>query len=149
MEVGMNRFCSRLAIVSLQLAVAVAAFGQGWPLPARTPDTEVSCHACTGSSPAADGKTVGYKTPLATFTGRFLDSQATNDIQYPLRTARAGKIVLSPDGKRIYVQLGGMLAAYDSATFFAQLAAGQALIPSTTVPLSVYNYPRQGGVSEV
>src|SRR5258708_32255001 len=133
----MNRLHGRFAVVLVLLSVAVAAFGQGWPLPSKTPNVEVNCTACTGSSPAADGKTVGYRTPIAAFTGRLLDSQGTNDIQQTFRTARAAKIVLSPDGKRIYIQLGGMAAAYDAARFFTRLASGEALTPSSSVPLTV------------
>ncbi len=145
-----NRFGNRFAVVALlHLTFVVAAFGQGWPLPGKTPNVEVSCTACTGSSPAANGKTVGYRTPITAFTGRFLDSQATNEFQQPFRTARAAKIVLSSDGKRIYVQIGGMAAAYDTASFFTRLASGEALIPSTSVPLSVINSRPLGGVPEV
>ncbi len=144
----MNRFANRFAIVVLlQLSVAVAAFGQGWPLPAKTPGVEVNCTACTGSNPPANGKTVGFRTPIAAFTGRLLDSQATNDIQQPFRTARAGKIVLSADGKRIYLLIGGMLAAYDTATFFTRLASGEALMTATSVPLTILN--SRPGVPEV
>src|SRR5260221_5005057 len=144
----MNRFHSRFAVVAHQLSIAGAVFAQGWPLQSKTPDTEVGCHACTGSSPAADGKTVGYKAPIAAFTGRFLDSQATNDFEQTFRTARAGKIVVSPDGRRIYIQLGSMVAAYDSSTFFTRLASGEDLIPATSVPLTVNN-SRPYGLSEV
>lgn len=144
----MNRFANRFAIVVLlQLSVAVAAFGQGWPLPSKTPGVEVTCTACTGSSPPANGKTVGYRTPIASFTGRLLDSQTTNDIQQTFRTARAAKIVLSPDGRRIYILIGGMAGAYDTASFFTRLASGEALMPSTSVPLSVLN--SRAGAPEV
>src|ERR1700674_4782574 len=139
-EERVKRFAIRFAIVVLlQLSVAVAAFGQGWPLPGKTPGIEVNCTACTGSSPPANGKTVGFKTPVPAFTGRLLDSQSTNDIQQTFRTARAAKIVLSPDGRRIYIQLGGMLAAYDTASFFTRLASGEALMTATSIPLTVLN----------
>jgi PKD repeat protein len=79
---------------------------------------------------------VGYTAPISTFTGRVLDSQATNDIQQPLRTLRAGKIVLSPDGRRLYMLVGGLVAAWDTSTFFTRLASGESLMTSTSFPLS-------------
>ncbi len=117
--------------------MAVAAFGQGWPVPGKSPSTEVPCSKCTGVSPPADGKTVGYVAPISTLTGRVLDSQATNDIQQPLRTLRAGKMVLSPDGRRLYMLAGGLVAAWDTATFFTRLASGESLMTSPSFPLSV------------
>src|SRR5260221_2208616 len=42
-----------------------------------------------------------------------------------------------------------MAAAYDTASFFTRLASGEALIPSTSVPLSVINSRPLGGVPEV
>src|SRR5438105_144283 len=130
----------RLAAVLLHLSVAVAAFGQGWSIPSKNPNTEVACTACAGQNNAlTSGKTVGYMLPLSSFTGRFLDSQATNDIQQTFRTARAGKLVISPDGRRLYMILGGMIAAYDTTNFFTRLAGGEPLWPSTGIPLSVLN----------
>lgn len=135
---------SRTALSLLFLTASTTAFAQGWPLPGKTQNVEVTCHSCTSSSPPADGKTVGYTGPITSFTGRFLDSQATNEIQQTFRTARAGKFVVSPDGKRLYIQMGSMVAAYDMATFFTRLAGSEPLMRATDVPLSVLNTRVQG-----
>ncbi len=144
----MNRFIKRLAAVLLHLSVAVAVFGQDWAVPARTPNTEVPCTLCVGPNNAlTNGKTVGYAAPIAAFTGRFLDSQATNDIQYPIRTLRAGKLVMSPDGRRLYMIMGGVAMAYDTASFISRLTASEALIPVTSIPINVLNV--RAGAPEV
>ncbi len=145
----MNRLSSRLTFSVLLLTAAATAWAQGYPFPAPVQNVEGTCHSCTSSSPPADGKTVGYTAPISSFTGRFLDSQATNEIEYPLRTARAGKFVISPDGKRLYIQMGSMLAAYDTASFFSRLSASEALMPSTGVPLSIENERYLGNQTEV
>jgi PKD repeat protein len=142
-----NRFISRIVIALLLLQVAVAASGQNWPLPSKNQNVEVACSKCTGASPPADGKTVGYAAPIAAFTGRVVDSQSTNDIQYPLRTLRAGKMGLSPDGRRLYMIQGGLLAAYDTGTLFTRLASGEQLMPSTSIPLSILSF--RAGAPEV
>lgn len=136
----MNRFIKRLAVVLLHLSVAGAAFGQNWSIPSKSPNTESPCTLCVGpNNNLTNGKTVGYMLPLSTHVGRFLDSQATNDIQQTFRTARAGKLVISPDGNRLYMIYGGMIAAYDTAKFFTRLSSGEPLWPSTGIPLSVLN----------
>jgi len=136
-----NRFIKRLAAVLLHLSVAVAVFGQSWTLPSKSPNTEVPCTLCVGpSNGLTNGKTVGYASPIATFAGRFLDSQATNDIQYPIRTLRAGKLVISADGRRLYMIMGGVAMVYDTASFLSRLNSSEALIPVTSIPINVQNY---------
>src|SRR5229473_2025682 len=124
----MKPLLSRLTFSLLLLTAAATAWAQGYPAPARTQNVEVTCHSCTSSSPPADGKIVGYAAPISSFTGRFLDSQATNEIEYPLRTLRAGKFVISPDGRRLYIEIGSMVAAYDTATFFSRLSGSEPLM---------------------
>jgi PKD repeat protein len=130
-----NRFTTRSVLLLLILLASLSTFAQGWPTPAKTPNTEVTC----ASSLCLGAKTVGYAAPLTTFVGRFLDSQATRDYQQNFRTLRAKKIALSQDGKRIYVIMGSLLAAYDTNTFFSRLTGGESMVGSNSVPLSVPN----------
>src|SRR5688500_6222273 len=74
-----------LAMLSVLLQATVAA-AQGWPLPANTPNTTVHCDSCTPLNLALD--TVGYAAPIATFTGRFLDSSMTRAYGGRFPTAR-------------------------------------------------------------
>lgn len=69
----------------------------------------------------------GFSAPVKSFTGRFLDSLNVPDYQCGYRTARSGLIRPSADGKRIYIQMGSGVAAYDAAAFFTQ-RLGQPLV---------------------
>jgi PKD repeat protein len=108
------------------LGAATAVRAQSYPLPATTPGTSVSCDpalpaAAVAACPfAASPSTPGYQLPIKTFTGRFLDATWTPDYQCNFRTSRAGAITLAPDGKRLYVQMGSGVVAYDTSTFFTQ-----------------------------
>ena len=137
-----------MRMVSLGVFVASAAWAQGWPLPANTPMTEVLCPA---SSPACSGQqnlpTPGWSAPVAGFGGRFVDSQSTRDYQFTFRTARARRIKIAPERSRIYVLLGSALAAYDIDSFYSRLAAGEAPMTSTSIP--VYPGNQRTGAPEV
>ena len=74
-----------------------------------------------------------YGGAIAAFTGRYLDSNFTRDLQYPYRTARAFRAVVHPSRNRIYLHLGSTVAAYPLSTFFQRLEAKDALI-SVEIP---------------
>ena len=104
--------------------ILLTAFGttaalraQTYALPAPTPGTPVSCDGCIS---VVKPLTPGYKLPIKIFTGRFLDSTWTPDYQCGFRTSRSGVITFSPDGKRVYMQMGSGVVAYSTATFFTQ-----------------------------
>ena len=133
----MNQYVRRvLWLLFAMTLTTVTAFGQGYPLPSKTPRTTVPCPGCSTSLP--DGKTVGYE-PGMTFTGRYLDSTHTSDIQGTFRTARAASVSYFPAAKRIYVRIGSSVASYDRDTFFQRLEVGEQLWPSTAVPVSPGN----------
>jgi hypothetical protein len=111
----------------LLLAVGATSFAQGWAVPAKTPDTPVSCAACPGLDPTS--MTIGYHAPIATFTGRFLDSTNTSEWFAPFRTARAYMVLVRPDIDRIYFRYGnGTVVAYSLSRFFTRLEAGEPLL---------------------
>src|SRR5712691_13205347 len=108
------------------LPFAASIFAQGWPVPAKTPETPVSCSTCTGRT---NLKTVGYKLPLSTFTGRFLDSSNTGGWFAPFRTARADEVLVMPALNRIYFRIGdGSIGAYSLSAFFSRLEASEPLV---------------------
>src|SRR5581483_688581 len=101
----------RRRTLSLSLALFLSSsllFAQGWPVPAKTPNTEVACNPCPGFS-RTDLKTVGYQSPISTFVGRFIDSQNTGTFQQPFRTARGEMILVAPDRNRVYMLIGSAL----------------------------------------
>ncbi|HSP14464.1 MAG TPA: PKD domain-containing protein [Thermoanaerobaculia bacterium] len=109
------------------LAVAATGYGQGWAVPAKTPETPVPCTGC----PNVDNNslTVGYKAPIATFTGRYLDSSNTSEWFKPFRTARAKYVLAMPALDRIYFKYGdGSVASYKLSTFFTRLEGGERLV---------------------
>ena len=109
------------------LAIAASGYGQGWAVPAKTPDTPVSCSNCPYQS--ASTMTVGYKAPIATFTGRFLDSSNTGEWFIPIRVLRAYDLTVMPGLNRIYFRVGnGTVGTYSLDTFFTRLEAGEGLI---------------------
>jgi len=109
------------------MLTSASAFAQGWPLPAKTPETPVSCATCPGGN--ANTKTVGYKLPISTFTGRFLDSSNTSEWFMPYRTARAEEVLVMPALNRIYFRIGnGSIGAYSLSGFFSRLEAGEPLV---------------------
>jgi len=78
--------------------------------------------------------TPGYPATISTFTGRFLDSQATTDLQYRFRTGRAFLAVPAPSRNRMYMIIGSSLAAFSLDTFFTRVAAGH-LSNANEVPI--------------
>src|SRR5207247_8376235 len=125
----------RLAFFCIFLGVASSALGQGWPLPSKSQNTTVPCPA---SSLACAGKenllTVGYSDPIKTFVGRYLDSQATKEYQFPLRTLRARLVRVAPELNRIYMIQGSTAVGYDLPSFFSRLTAGEAMAGVTVRP---------------
>jgi PKD repeat protein len=110
-------FVRSVLILLATFGATTALIAQSYALPASTPGTPVSCDGCLSDIKPL---TPGYQLPIKTFTGRFLDSTWTPDYQCNFRTARAGSIHISPDGKRIYIQMGSGVVAYNAATFFTQ-----------------------------
>src|SRR5678815_4767250 len=111
---------------ALLLSIAASGLAQGWAVPAKTPETPVSCAACPGQD--VNAQTVGYKAPITTFTGRFLDSTNTSNWFLPFRTARALSVNVQPSLDRIYFRYGaGAVASYTLSTFFTRLEAGESL----------------------
>lgn len=126
------------------LMSAASLLAQGWPVPASTPRTDLPCNTsgCLGKE---NLKVVGYP-PTLRFVGRYLDSTANRDYQFPFRTARVREIRSNPARNRIYMMLGSALAAYDSRTFYTRLQNKEPLFPSTSVPTSVPN--QRSGIPE-
>jgi len=109
------------------LAIAASGYGQGWAVPAKTPDTPVSCSNCPSQS--ASTMTVGYKAPISTFTGRFLDSSNTSEWFLPVRSLRASDVTVMPGLNRIYFRLGnGTVGSYSLGSFFSRLEAGEPIV---------------------
>jgi hypothetical protein len=108
------------------LVVVTSGYGQGWALPAKAPDTPVPCTGCPNVGP--NSLTVGYKSPLFSFTGRYLDSSNTSEWFRPFRTARAKFVLPMPALDRIYFRYGdGSVASYKLSTFFERLETGEQL----------------------
>ena len=128
------------SFLAIAILVAGTAAAQYWPKPAATPGVDVTC---TGCIELHNGKlTPGYPATITTFTGRFLDSQATQDYQQPFKTARAESVTVVPSLHRIYMQIGSAVFAYNLDTFFTRLASGEALTPVTAIPTTSGYYPR-------
>lgn len=119
----------------LALSIATAASAQDWPPPAATPSTDVPCVGCLNGKDAL--KTIGYP-PTLRFVGRFVDSEATHEIQFNFRTVRARGVVFSdnpdPAKSRIYMMLGSAPAAYNTDTFLSRIAAHEGLQVATAIP---------------
>jgi PKD repeat protein len=108
----------RSALVLLAAsATTTALLAQSFTLPAATPGTPVQCTGCLSD---VQPLSPGYQLPIKTFTGRYVDSTWTPDYQCGFRTARSGGINFSPDGKRVYIQMGSGVVAYSTDTFFTQ-----------------------------
>jgi len=119
----------RTALLALGL-FAPTLFAQYWARPAGVPNTDVKCSGCSGK---ADGQwTPGYPAALLTYVGRYLDSDATNDCQQPVRTFRAVSVLPRPTFNaphgRLYFQIGSSVMAWDMDRFFQRVAAGESLI---------------------
>ncbi len=101
------------------------AVAQYWPKPAATPGVDVKCVGCIESHNGL--LTPGYPTAISTFTGRFLDSQATQDFQQPFRTSRAFHVYPDLPHNRIYFIIGSAAVVYKADTFFTRLASNEQL----------------------
>ena len=133
-ERNVNRFGRGLLAGMVLMGVSAVGFAQGYPVPAKTTDTPVPCTTCYNGGP---GTTVGYKTPIGTFSGRYLDSSSTTEwFDYGGRTLRAVFVLVRPDLGRIYFRFGnGTMAAYSLNTFFSRLESGEQLMfPLGTFP---------------
>src|SRR6266851_307523 len=120
------------SLLAIAILTAGTAAAQYWPKPAATPGVDVTCAGCIELH---GGKlTPGYPATITTFTGRFLDSQATQDYQQPFKTARAESATVVPSLHRIYMQVGSAVFAYNLDTFFTRVASGETLSPATYVP---------------
>ena len=109
---------------------ATPLFAQYWVRPAPAPNVDVKCTGCAGKS--NDQWTPGYPATLMAFTGRYLDSDTTNDCQQPVRTFRAVSVLpmpaLNAPHGRLYFQIGSSVMAWDMDRFFERIAAGESLI---------------------
>jgi PKD repeat protein len=121
------------ALLALLLSAPTLS-AQYWARPSNVPNTDVKCSGCLGK--AAGQWTPGYPPALLSFTGRYLDSDATNDCQQPIRTFRAVSVLpmpaLNAPHGRLYFQIGSSVMAWDMDTFFQRVAAGESLV--TNVP---------------
>jgi PKD repeat protein len=114
----------------------------GWdyfPLPAKTPRTEVPClgdikgdanttpvvtvSKCTGAY--RNALTVGYDGALSGYLGRVLDSTNVGDHQGVMRTLRGWQLRYDKSRKRLYWRMGSTLAIYDVPHMLTRLATGQ------------------------
>lgn len=120
-------------LACLVLFASASLHAQGWPRPAKTPQTDVICAGCEGAS--AGQKTIGWGPPVTGYVGRFLDSYRTGDCQQPFRTARANHVKVT--ASRVYMIVGSALVAYDRATFVQQLS--QPMQPISNMVGSVAN----------
>jgi len=115
----------RVILLALGL-FATPLFAQYWALPAKTPNTDVTCTTCPDK--AKGQLTPGYPAALGTFVGRFLDSSASSDCQQDVRTYRAAAVLpmpaLNPPHGRIYFQIGSAVMAWSMDGFFQKVAKG-------------------------
>jgi PKD repeat protein len=124
MEVATMR---RVALLALGLFAATPLAAQDWAFPAKSPNTDVPCTTCADK--AKNQLTPGYPAAIGTYVGRYLDSNASNDCQQPVRTWRAVAVVpmpaLNPPHGRLYFQIGSSVMAYDMDRFFQRVARGE------------------------
>jgi len=91
------------------------------------------CTTCPGVDPTS--LTPGYKAPIVSFTGRYLDSSNTSEWFRPFRTARAKFVLSMPALDRIYFRYGdGSIASYKLSTFFSRLESGEPLVYAAPPP---------------
>jgi PKD repeat protein len=119
----------RAALLALSV-FATPLFAQYWARPAALPNHDVQCSGCSGK--ANNQWTPGYPATLMAFAGRYLDSDATNDCQQPVRTFRAVSVLpmpaLNAPHGRLYFQIGSSVMAWDMDRFFDRIAAGESLV---------------------
>src|SRR5438105_3986899 len=121
----------------LVATLAASVYGQGYPLPSKTPNTPVLCDPAVwpGCIESAAGKlTPGWDLPIANYVGRMLDSTLTRDYQQAFRTARTFQMRVAPT--RFYLNTGGAVLAYNIDSFFSRMNANVALVPSTSIPVT-------------
>jgi PKD repeat protein len=121
-------------LCSLSLAVGISLHGQGWPFPSRTSNTPVLCDPAVSSAcldANANKWTPGWDLPIRNFTGRYIDSVQTRPYQQGFRTARG--LLIRTSSKRIYLNTGGAVFAYDIANFASRLSSGEAMVPATSI----------------
>lgn len=132
--------------------VAALAQAQNYPLPGSSASAPVICTGCTGNNAfnqANDGlPTWPYSTPITSFVGRWVDSQAYSDTQVAYRTARAGKVLIARRTRgnappRAYMQIGEGLGAFDLATLFTtKLPAGLVDVSNINIGKSYSSRPQ-------
>lgn len=106
------------SIVFLAILIAMPVFAQKWPMPGKVTGPVVKCVGCGGAEEGLP--TAAYDDPLIAHVGRYVDSALTRNIQNTgIRTVRARKIRVSPDGQRLYVQLGEAVGGYNLNKFFS------------------------------
>ena len=127
----MNRLAKRVVVALLPSLVAVAAFGQNWPKPSKSQNTEVTCSdPCTGKD--------GGVLPPAPLRAVSL-IRGTNDTSNSF-------VARGHDGQRSLMAKFYMLIGFDGrrhASFFTRLSSGEALMPATAIPLSVASTGRK------
>lgn len=115
------------------LGLSAPAFAQKWILPAKTPGTPVSCPTTICKN--GTFWLAPYQLPLASFTGRFLDSSGAGDSsRYPIATVRAMSVKSLPGSDRFYLHMNASVAMYKKASFIDRLSAGEALMSAESFP---------------
>ncbi|MFN2238184.1 MAG: PKD domain-containing protein [Thermoanaerobaculia bacterium] len=118
----MTRLLARVAGVVFATMVALPSLlsAQAYPMPASDSEPPVICTTCADVA-SANKPTWPYSMPVKAFTGRYVDSQATQGYQHGTgyRTVRAKKVVLAPERDRVYVIAGEGLEIFDYDSFFS------------------------------
>ena len=111
-----------------------------FPLPAKTPKTEVGCTTCSVSD---NKKTmVGYQGAISTFTGRYLDCAFDGEGFNLPRVLRAWQMKYDAAHDRLYMREGSNLVGYNLTNLISRVASNEALIkldrPSDSGPAGRY-----------
>lgn len=110
-------------VVAMLLRAAPVG-AQGWPLPARTPNTPVPCP----SGSVCAGRSIAPYPPPLQFLAVWLDSTSVRDWQLKPRTLRARLLRIDPQHDRVYeIQGGSVIAAYKLSRLADRMAAGEPL----------------------
>jgi PKD repeat protein len=116
-----KRLLLRVASVVFALTAVLPSLarGQAYPMPASDSQPLVICTTCTDVS--KDLPTWPYSSPLKSFVGRYVDSQATRGYQdgTGYRTVRAKKVLTAPELNRVYYIAGEGMEIFDYNTFFS------------------------------
>jgi PKD repeat protein len=115
------------------VAGATPLFAQKYPMPGKKNQPVVKCTGCGGAN---EGKpTYPYNDPLVAFVGRYVDSTDINNYQnIGIRTIRANKVRVSPDGQRLYLGLGEAVGGYNLNKFFTTTLK-QPLMSASSLPV--------------